>query len=1251
MSTRRSPLEGLIRFCLERKPVVALMTLLLVGWGLLVSPFDWRLEERLGGLPRDPIPVDALPDLGENQQIVFTEWRGRSPQDVEDQVTYPLTAAMLGVPGVRTIRSNSVFGFSTLYVIFEESRDFYESRSRLLEKLASLPPDLLPAEVSPSLGPDATPLGQVFWYTLEGRDPGGAPAGGWDLGELRAIQDWQLRFELASVDGVAEVASVGGFVPEYQIDVDPDAMRGFGVSLHQVYDAIRRSNTDVGARTIEVNQVEYFVRSRGFLTSLEDIEQTVIRVREGVPVRVVDVAHVSRGPAQRRGALDKGGAEAVGGVVVARYGANPLQVIEGVREKIAELGPALPAKAIIDWALTDRDEVERWAERQGLPAPTAGRIDQDAWVPALLGALAAGSDRPQWLTLSRVSVVPFYDRTGLIQETLGTLDQAVRLEVLVTICVVLLMVLHLRAALILSASLPLAILGAFVAMKVFSVDANIVALSGIAIAIGTMVDMGIVLIENVLRHLDEAPPEADRLELVLRASTEVGGAILTSVATTVVGFLPVFTMIGAEGKLFRPLAFTKTFALVAAIVLALTVLPAAIHALVARGRARRSEPSSRPAGTSRARIAGSWISAAAVLTLLVSEWRPLGGGVSYALNLLFGGAGLLLVLLVFLAVRRFYERILTWGLAYKALFLGSAGAMVFAGALTWLGFGRLFAPIAALAEGTLGAGQRVRETRLWSSGEKHFPGLSKEFMPPLDEGSYLFMPSTMPHASIGEALDVLALQDRRIGAIPEVDLVVGKIGRATSALDPAPVSMVETVVTYLPEYGLDDEGQRVRQWRDHVREPDDIWREIVAAGSVPGSTTATRLQPIATRLVMQQTGMRAPMGVKVRGSRLEDIEAAGLAIESLLREAPGVEPSSVLADRVVGKPYLEIDWDRRALARHGLVIGDVQDVVEVAVGGRQVTRTVEGRERYPVRVRYARELRDSIEDLERILVPTASGAQIPLSGLGRVEYVRGPQMIRSEDGRLVSYVIFDKLPGLAEVDVVEDCRRFLDQRVAAGELVLPPGTSFSFSGTYEAQVRSQKTLKVVLPLALLLIFLLLYLQFRSTSTAAMVFSGVFVAWSGGFLALWLYGQPWFLDFAVFGRDLREVFRVQPVNLSVAVWVGFLALFGIATDDGVVMATYLDQSFERSRPRSLAAIRAATLEAGKRRVRPCLMTTATTLLALMPVLTSRGRGSDILVPMAIPTVGGMTLAVLTMFVVPMLYCAREERRLRRSLNRG
>jgi len=1157
-------LAGMIRFCLENRVVVGVLLLAVAGAGFLTAPFDWDV----GGLPRNPVPVDAIPDLGENQQIVFTEWPGRSPSDVEDQLTYPLTTALLGLRHVKTVRSFSYLGFSSIYVIFDEAADFYDSRSRVLEKLAGMPRGLLPDGVQPALGPDATALGQIFWYTLEGRDQDGNPAGGWDPQELRSIQDWVVRYPLMAVAGVSEVASVGGFVREYQVDVDPDALRSFDLSLSEVTAAVAGSNLDVGARTMEINGVEYVVRGRGLVDDPQDIASAVVDYRDGVPLRVSDVATVGTGPAMRRGVLDKGGAEAVGGVVVARHGANPLAVIAGVKAAIAEISAGLPERVLADG------------------------------------------------TVSRVTVVPFYDRSELIAETLGTLSDALRNQILVTILVVVLMVRRLRSSVLVAGLLPLAVLICFVAMKAFGVDANIVALTGIAIAIGTMVDMGIVLTENITRRLDEAGPGADRREVVLAAAAEVGSAVMTAVATTVISFLPVFTMEAAEGKLFRPLAWTKTYALVAALGVALIVLPPLAEILLRRIRVLERLVQGRidKGKLQRSHLLLEIVVVIVVGLVLAAVWRPLGYGVGYPGSVLFVAVMVASVLWFFRIFLRYYRRILGWCLDHKAVFILLPLLLVAAGGASWRSLGR-------------------------------------EFMPPLDEGSFLYMPTTMPHAGIGEATDVLRKLDMAMASVPEVESVVGKLGRAETALDPAPISMIESVVSYKPEFGVDADGDRVRLWRDHIREPRDIWDELVRASKLIGTTSAPFLQPISARLVMLQSGMRAPLGVKVRGPDLETIDAVAQRIESVLKTVPGIEPATVLADRVVGKPYLEIEIDREAIARHGLGVRAVQEVIETAIGGKSLTTVIVGRERYPVRVRYARERRDSIEELGRVPVASPGGAMVPLNELADIVYVSGPQAIKGEDAALVAYVVFDRRREFAEVDVAEAAGDRLAAAVASGELTLPAGVSYSMAGNWENQVRATARLRVVLPAALMAIFLVLYLQFRSTAVSAMVFSGIFVAWAGGFILLWLYGRPWFMDLAPLGVDLREIFRIQPVNLSIAVWVGFIALFGIASDDGVLMATRLNQVFAERRPQSRRDIRAAVLDAAQQRIRPALMTTATTVLAMLPVLTSTGRGSDLMLPMALPTVGGMTVAVVTVLVVPVLFCFARERGLRRGLRPG
>jgi len=1262
-------LNKIIRFFLENKLVTFLVLTIFISWGIVNSPFGWDT----GILPRDPVPVDAIPDIGENQQIVYTEWHGRSPQDIEDQISYPLTTSLLGIPGVKTIRSNSIFGVSSIYIIFDEDVEFYWSRTRILEKLNSLPAGTLPEDVAPALGPDATALGQIYWYTLEGRDPDGNPAGGWDPHELRTIQDFYVRYSLTAAKGVAEVASVGGFVKEYQIDIDPNAMKAHGVNVSQIMAAVKNSNLDIGARTIEFNRVEYLIRALGYIKTLEDLEKSVVTVRNNVPIRLKDVSKINFGPATRRGGLDKGGAEAVGGVVVARYGSNPLEAIDNVKAKIAEIEPGLPSKTLEDG------------------------------------------------TVSKVTIVPFYDRTGLIKETLGTLEEAISLELLISILVVIVLVLNLRASFLISSLLPIGVLITFIAMRQFHVDANIVALSGIAIAIGVMVDVGIVFTDNIIRHIKLPENLGARgkklLNVVYDATIEVSGAVITALSTTIVSFLPVFAMEAAEGKLFRPLAFTKSFTMLAALLIGLIIIPTLAHvifsirfnnnkhkiiwdiilitaglvlavltgyfialALTAYGLNSLFKDKWPEAKKKWANIISIGITVVVVVFFLSKAWMPLSAHNSLFTNFLFVIALAAVILGALSLVVIFYPRILQWCLKNKWKFLTVPILIVAFGIICWQGFDKIFRFMPNF----------IQKTGGYQSLNAALPGIGKEFMPSLDEGSFLLMPTTMPHSGIEENLEVIRILDKKVNAIPEVESVVGKWGRVNSALDPAPTSMYENVINYKSEYILNESGHRMRfkvdkkggfilkdgstynlkkegfrlvekenlredkngdyfrQWRDEIKSPNDIWDEIIKNSTIPGLTSAPKLQPIQTRLIMLQTGMRAPMGIKVFGPTLESIEKVGYELENHLRQVEGVQAMSVFADRVVGKPYLEMEIDRDAIARFGLTIKDLQVTISSAIGGMKLTTSVEGRERFPVRLRYAREYRDNPDDLKKILIPTPTGAQVPLGELVIIHYVRGPQMIKSENTFLVGYVIFDKKEGFAEIDVVENAQAYLNDLMDLGKFNLPAGVSYIFTGNYENQIRATKRLLIVIPVSLILIFLILYFQFRSITSTTLIFSGIIVALSGGFIMLWLYGQPWFLNGSLAGLNLRDIFQVRTINLSVAVWVGFIALFGIATNDGVLISTYIKQLNDKRKPKTVKEVRDLVLEAGSKRVRPAVMTSATTIIALLPVLTSTGKGSDIMVPMAVPLFGGMTIAVLTMFVVPVLHSMIQEAKVKNKL---
>jgi Cu(I)/Ag(I) efflux system membrane protein CusA/SilA len=1270
-------LNKIIKYFLENKLVTTLILITIIVWGISTSPFNWNT----GFIPKDPVPVDAIPDLGENQQIVFTQWAGRSPQDIEDQITYPLTTALLGIPNVKSIRSSSMFGISSIYIIFEEKVDFYWSRSRVLEKLSSLSSSLLPEDVKPGLGPDATALGQVYWYTLEGRDPDGNVTGGWDLNELRSVQDYYVKYALNAVSGVSEVASIGGYVQEYQVDVNPDALKAYSIGIDMVMMAVKNSNRDIGAKTVEINKAEYFIRGLGYIKSTQDLENTVVSVSNNKPILIKDIATVSLGPATRRGVLDKGGAEVVGGVVVARYGSNPLEVINNLKTKIDEITPGLPKKVLADG------------------------------------------------TTSQLTVVPFYDRTQLIEETIGTLETALSHEILISIIVVLVLMLNLRASLIISSLLPVGVLMTFIVMRYAGVDANVVALSGIAIAIGVMVDIGIVFVENIIRHLEMPENKGvqgkELMQVIYHAVKEVASAITTALATTVVSFVPVFAMESAEGKLFKPLAFTKTFALLGAFVLGIVVLPALAHFIFGinydKNRIKRLWSIILVAlGIILAIFMHMWLPLLLCalglnslfehklpvkfnkkssyinigLTLLVAtfflaeEWLPLGPQNNLIVNYVFVLVLIGVILGALMAIVFFYEPVLNWCLNNKGKFMLIPLFTLLFGLFIWIGFESSFS---FLSKGMDKVGWNIKETKVWSSISKTFPGIGSEFMPSLNEGSFLLMPTAMPHTGVEESKNMLQKLDILVSNIPEVENVVGKLGRVESAIDPAPISMFENIVNYKPEFIVtkdgthkrfkvdknnkfklvngtalsndealaqktpekelipDENGEYYRNWRSHIKNTNDIWKEIIGVANLPGMTSAPKLQPIETRLVMLQTGMRAPMGIKVYGPDLKTIQDFGLQLETILKEVPSVKAQAVFADRIVGKPYLQLNINRAAIARYGLSIEQTQQIIETAIGGMKITSTVEGRERYPVRVRYPRELRDDPEKMKKILVPTPTGVQVPLGELITLEFVRGPQLIKSEDTFLVGYVLFDKMENFAEVDVVNDAQKAIQDKIDSDKLIVPKGISYKFSGSYENQIRAVKRLSIVIPISLVVIFLLLYFQFKTVIASSIHFSGVFVAFAGGFIMLWLYGQDWFLNFSVSGVNMRHLFQIHPINLSVAVWVGFIALFGIATDDGVIMGTYIHQVFEEKNPKTVPEVRAAVLEAGKKRVRPAMMTAAVAIIALLPVLTSSGKGADIMIPMAIPTFGGMTIQIMTMFVVPVLQAFWRETVIKNNQN--
>ncbi|WP_127846074.1 efflux RND transporter permease subunit [Psychroflexus aestuariivivens] len=1286
-------LNTVIKFFLNQRLLSFILLSGIIIGGLIVSPFDWQNN----ALPKNPIPVDAIPNTGANQQIVFTEWPGRSPQDIDDQITYPLTTYLLGLPGVESVRSNSMFGFSSIYIIFEEDIEFYWSRSRILEKLSSIPKGLLPAEAKPTLGPDATALGQVFWYTLEPRDENNEPTGGWNLDKIRSVQDFYVKYGLSSAKGISEIASIGGFVKEYQIDVNPEALKSYGISLMQVAKAVKESNRDVGAKTLEINQVEYIVRGLGYLENLQDFENIVVEENQNVPIYLKDVARIKTGPSQRRGVLDRAGADVVGGVVVARDGFNPMEAINNIKDKIEEISPGLPSKTLSDG------------------------------------------------TESQLKIVPFYDRSELINETIGTLEEAISLQLIIALLVVIIIVFNIRASIVISAVLPISVLLVFIAMKFFNIQANIVALSGIAIAIGTMIDLAVILSENVLKKFEKSP-ENSLFKNIYNGSAEVSSAILTAVLTTVISFMPVFALEAAEGKLFIPLAYTKTFALVAAFLVTVLILPSLIYVFF---RIKINKAKTSYFLNVLLAVIGFWtifyefwlgffilvysltyflsyqtrikkfqfknlhfyVLVLGILILLNKFWLPLGPQQHFLSNLVFVGVLVGVILGFYLLLEKYYAQILKIFLNNVKTFLVIPSIFILLGITIWLGFSKTFHWSKAISNSL---GFSIENTRLWNTMDENFPGIGKEFMPSLDEGSFILMPTSMTHSGIEFNKEKLQQMDILVKQIPEVEVVVGKLGRVESAIDPAPISMFENLITYKSEFILNAEGQQqafevdesglfkvkglkiqdnqieitkssediiwfdnqtfafqnnsnqvfpdqiqneilyeiendfepfliknengnyFRNWRQHIESPDDIWNEIAKVTKIPGITSAPKLQPIETRQIMLQTGMRAPMGIKVSGPDLETIEGFGKKLEDILKQVPSVKSQAVFADRVVAKPYLHLNLNRKNMARYGLNVNDVQSYISTAIGGESLTQTVEGRERYPVRVRYPRELRNTPNAIENMLISTSSGTQIPLGEIVDIEYHRGPQMIKRENTFLNSYVLFDRAEGVAEVTAVEAARDAISSEIEKKDLKVPSGVSYRFAGSFENQVRSEKRLSMIIPVVMVVIFLILYFQFKSVSVSFMVFSSIALAFSGGFIMIWFYGQDWFMNFSWFGDNFRDIFQLKTINLSVAVWVGFIALFGIATDDAVLMATYLKQSLKKNPTQTKSELYEAVMDGGLKRIRPAVMTSVTTIIALLPVLSSTGKGSDIMVPMAIPAFGGMLMASLTYFLLPVLF---------------
>ncbi|MGL5681866.1 MAG: efflux RND transporter permease subunit [Marinifilaceae bacterium] len=1263
-----------IRFFLEYRLISIAILIAIVIYGLIVSPFSW------GGklLPKDPIPVEAIPDIGPNQQIVTTTWEGRSPEDIQDQITYPLTTILMGVPGVQSIRSTSMYGVSFIYIIFENDIDFYWSRSRVLESLSSIPPTTLPDGVNPIMGPDATALGMVYWYTLAGVNPEtGEYVGGWSAEELRTIQDFYVKYQLETADGIAQVASIGGYVKEYQVDVDPNALRAYNITIDEVANAISNSNLDVGIQTVEINKVEYIVRGLGYIEKLEDVSESVITIKDGEPIKVKNVAFVTYGPATRRGGLDVQGSDAVGAAVITRFSANPQESIKSLKAKIAQLAPMMPEKQLND------------------------------------------------SVTSRVTIVPFYDQTGLINETIETLEVTLSHEILISIIVIFILVLNLKASFIIAGMLPIGVLATFILMKLFHIEGNVVALSGIAIAIGVMVDMGIVLTMNLVRWLEMEEHKdvkgADLLKVTHDSIMEVSPAMITAMIITIISFLPVFGLQAAEGKMFHPLAFTKSFAIICSLILSLTILPPLLYIFY---NIKRQTKVARTVWNSLMMIAGillciyyslipsialvllglvdlcflfavkpayvylrRWLNLIVVVVTLCYFlsylWLPLGGEISLLVNFLFVLVVITIIMSILWLVYYYYKELLIAALNHKYLFLVSPLLLIIFAAVAWQGWDSTF--------GFLGGKKNPAnpmEITVWDRFVERFPGLGQEFMPTLDEGSFLLMPTSMPTSGVVQNQAYLAEIDKRVAAIPEVAGVVGKWGRANTALDPNPIQMFSITVNYRSEYisdvnGIpirfktnknkefvlindsvynpktefriipadslvrDRKGRFFRQWRSSVKNKNDIWDTIVACAALPGLTTPPKLQPIQTHIMMLSTGMTANMGLEVFANSLEDLDKSGNMLQNALKEVPAINAATVYYSPATGSPYIQITLKRDEMARYGLSVNAVQKTLSVAIGGIPLTRTVQGRESFNVRVRYPRELRENVEQMRNILVATPKGTQIPLSEVANIDYVNGAKSIKSQNSFLVGYVIFNQNDGMAPVNTIQDAQTYLAEQIANGNLKLPKGTTYSFAGDYQNETRASKRFGILVPLTLVVVFLILYLKFKNGVVAGIVFTGVFVAFAGGFILLWLYSQPWFMNFDIGGVSMRSVFHISTIDVSVAVWVGFIALLGISTDDGILMANYIEKVFRAKEPTTVQDIHDGVVQAGLMRVRSAVMTTACAVIALLPLLSSSGKGSTIMIPMGVPLMGGMLIQIITMFTVPVCQCMWRERRLRKA----
>lgn len=1231
------------RFILTHKWIAYSLGLAILILGALSNPFQpWTSSL----LPSAGIQLSAIPDLGENQQIISTAWPGHSAEEVETYLSAPLSAALMGSSGVTNIRSSSMEGLSLIYLHFEEEVSTQDARQEITQQLFSLHANTLPPDVSPSLGPVSTPLGLIYAYTLEGVDKHGKPAAGWDLHDIRNYQDQYLKPELESISGVAEVAGVGGYQGEYQVILDPRKAHLYQVSISDILQSLNTAGEEVSLGEIAGNGIRYSLYFNGNFTEASELAKLPLLSKHGLSLELGQVATVQLGPARRRGALDHAGREVVGGMIYMQEGEQAMSVISAIEDKINQLTSSLPQ--------------QRLANGESV-----------------------------YLT-----ILPYYDVSTLILEVLGTLSHTLLLEVIISFLVILLALRSMKLSLTVSLLLPVSILSCFVLMNAQGMEAHLLSLAGIALAIGSVVDMGIILGEQSLRLIREGK-FTDHEEAIISATGITGPALLTSVGTTIISFLPILLLQQAEGKMFGPLAITKTYILLGSLLCTFILLPVALSLLWKPKSSweKLSKFLSQKNLLIGMGILGLTIHWHAVFLLLAgilstktfsyslrnkprevslqlvglclffflqlaNIWHPWGLEIGEHWNFLLLSTLVLSYLAFLYLLYHHYEQLLARLIQHSQVILQVFVGIFLLALVSWIGLKPL-----------QGIFPQLAGNPFYQQIASYFPGLSKGYLPHLNEGAFLYMPSSATHVAFSENVESLRILDRQLAAIPEVKQVVGKLGRANSALDPAPISMFETYIGLQPEYVSDAEGRPIkiklnaggtpikdehghylptsrggdyyRLWRPHIRSEADIWEEIQQL-SRTGISKAPKLYPIESRQLMQLTGVNTPLALLVKGDHVDSLEKAALILEKFLRDIPEIEQESIYRQSFQGLPSLSIEPDYRSLRTHGLSLASFQKILSTYLSGTITGTSRQNRATYPIRVQIGRAYREDPIQLKNLPLTLPSGKMVCLGELAAISYRPGPAVIKGENSFMATYLTFGQEPGTSVVGCAERVERRLATHMKEGSLALPHGARVELIGTYRQQQAAADRLSIVIPLCLLLIILILYLQFRSFTEIGMLGMGIMLSCCGGILFMAFWQLP-LVHIPLFqGASLAEALQVPKIELGVASWVGFIALIGISVDDGVILLTYLKREIQAVRDTNKYALRQAVITAGKLRVKPCLMTTATTVLALLPILTSNGKGAEVMKPIALPLIGGMLLEVCTLFLIPILYLYWKEK---------